>query len=154
MGSSTTKLAGAPAGAPARRKFFYSLRGPLRKKLDKSVNIRNQIADRYNDIFNGETIKTQMKISNILHAYHLFIVQVEERKELYNYLHNKNIFPQVHYIPVHTLPYYQSKGWKWGDFPIAENFYNHCLSLPMYPSLEEDEQSYVINTVMEFIENH
>ncbi len=87
------------------------------------------------------------------HAYHLYIIQVEKRKELYDYLRSKNIFCQVHYIPVHTFPYYQSLGHKKGDLPVAENYYEHCLSLPMYPTLTNEEQQYVINCIDEFYHN-
>jgi UDP-4-amino-4,6-dideoxy-N-acetyl-beta-L-altrosamine transaminase len=84
------------------------------------------------------------------HAYHLYIIEVGDRKGLFNYLRSKNIFVQVHYIPVHRLPYYQSLGWKQGDFPISENFYNSCLSLPMFPTLTVDEQQYVIDQIKAF----
>jgi UDP-4-amino-4,6-dideoxy-N-acetyl-beta-L-altrosamine transaminase len=84
------------------------------------------------------------------HAYHLYIIEVGDRLGLYNYLRGKNIFAQVHYIPVHTLPYYKQFGWKKGDLPVAEQYYEHCLSLPMYPTLTDDEQDYVINCIHEF----
>jgi dTDP-4-amino-4,6-dideoxygalactose transaminase len=56
----------------------------------------------------------------------------------------------VHYIPVHLQPYYRSLGWKKGDFPAAESYYDSCLSLPMYPILSETEQDYVIEKVLAF----
>ncbi|HLX91954.1 MAG TPA: DegT/DnrJ/EryC1/StrS family aminotransferase, partial [Puia sp.] len=59
-----------------------------------------------------------------------------------------------HYIPVHRLPYYQALGWKKGDFPHAEKYYEECLSLPMYPTLSGEEQQYVINCVDEFFEGN
>ena len=81
------------------------------------------------------------------HAYHLYIIEVADRLGLYNHLRSANIFAQVHYIPVHTLPYYKSLGWKNGDFPVAENYYQRCLSLPMYPTLTGEEQEYVIEQI-------
>jgi dTDP-4-amino-4,6-dideoxygalactose transaminase len=80
----------------------------------------------------------------------LYIIEVNKHFELYNYLRSKNIFAQVHYIPVHTLPYYQNLGWKEGDFPFAENYYRHCLSLPMFPTLTDGEQEYVIDQVKNY----
>ncbi|MGZ4044173.1 MAG: DegT/DnrJ/EryC1/StrS family aminotransferase, partial [Bacteroidia bacterium] len=62
----------------------------------------------------------------------------------------KNIFCQVHYIPVHTMPYYKDLGWKEGDFPLSEKYYSACLSLPMYPTLTNEEQDYVIEQVCNF----
>jgi dTDP-4-amino-4,6-dideoxygalactose transaminase len=52
---------------------------------------------------------------------------------------------------VHLLPYYQNLGWKHGDFPVAENYYQHCLSLPMYPTLTDDEQEYVIEQIKTYL---
>jgi dTDP-4-amino-4,6-dideoxygalactose transaminase len=76
---------------------------------------------------------------------------VEGRKDVYDYLRSKNIFSQVHYIPVYTLPYYQSLGFKKDDFPHAENYYAKCLSLPMFPTLTESEQDYVIDTIKDYL---
>jgi UDP-4-amino-4,6-dideoxy-N-acetyl-beta-L-altrosamine transaminase len=85
------------------------------------------------------------------HAYHLYVIQVANRRELYEYLRTKNILAQVHYVPVHRMPYYEKLGWKAGDFPHAEAYYARCLSLPLYPTLTDEEQAYVIDCVREFI---
>ena len=84
------------------------------------------------------------------HAYHLYIIEVDDRLGLYNHLRIKNIFAQVHYIPVHMMPYYQLQGYRQGDYPVAENYYSRCLSLPMYPTLTDEEQDYVIETINSF----
>lgn len=84
------------------------------------------------------------------HAYHLYIIETERRLELYNYLRTQKIFAQIHYIPCHLMPYYQKLGWKKGDLPHAEKYYDHCISLPMYPTLSEDEQQYVIGKINQF----
>jgi glycosyltransferase involved in cell wall biosynthesis len=70
---------------------------------------------------------------------------------LYNYLKENDIHAQVHYEPVHLQPYYKKSGNKLGDMPVAEDFYRHCLSLPIYPTLAEEEQEYVIEKVKEFV---
>jgi dTDP-4-amino-4,6-dideoxygalactose transaminase len=85
------------------------------------------------------------------HAYHLYVIQVANRRELYEYLRTKNILAQVHYVPVHRMPYYEKLGWKAGDFPHAEAYYARCLSLPLYPTLTDEEQAYVIDCVREFV---
>lgn len=84
------------------------------------------------------------------HAYHLFVIEVKKRLELYDYLRTKEIFAQVHYIPSHLMPYYKERGWKEGDLPNAENYYRHCLSLPMYPSMTDEEQKLVISEISNF----
>jgi hypothetical protein len=86
----------------------------------------------------------------VFHAYHLYVIRTEKRDELIEYLHQSNIMAQVHYIPCHYQPYYRNHGWKKGDLPIAEAYYQQCLSIPMYPSLTDGEQDYVIQTILEF----
>jgi dTDP-4-amino-4,6-dideoxygalactose transaminase len=124
------------------------------KRADAGLKRRREIAAIYSETFKGHPrIKIQNPNLQEGHAFHLYIIKTNDRLELYNYLRSKNIFAQVHYIPVHTMPYYQNLGSKKGDFPEAESFYNECLSLPMYPSLTGEEQEYVMNTIIEFFNN-
>lgn len=121
-------------------------------KADKGLARRQEIARRYDDAFgNTKSIITPFRSDNIYHAFHLYVIQVDDRKGLYDWLHANGIFAQVHYIPLHLMPYYRQFGSKEGDCPIAEDYYNHCLSLPMYPSLTDEEQEYVIEKVLEYI---
>jgi UDP-4-amino-4,6-dideoxy-N-acetyl-beta-L-altrosamine transaminase len=120
------------------------------KKADKGLKCRREIAQNYNKAFEETAIKTPKIMDGFNHAYHLYIIQVERRKELYDYLREHQIFAQVHYIPVHLNPYYKNLGWKKGDFPVAEVYYEKALSLPMYPSLKAEEQAFVIEKTKEF----
>lgn len=120
------------------------------KRADTGLMIRRNIAKRYNDAFKDLSfIKNQSGVIDG-HAYHLYILEVEDRLGLYNYLREHNIFAQIHYIPCHLMPYYREQGWKEGDMPNAENYYKHCISLPMYPTLAEDEQTYVIDKIKNY----
>jgi UDP-4-amino-4,6-dideoxy-N-acetyl-beta-L-altrosamine transaminase len=111
---------------------------------------RKEIAEIYYKTFKGQAfIKGQTGVIDN-HAYHLYIIEVEDRYNLYNYLRTKNIFAQIHYIPTHLMPYYKQFGWKEGDMPKAEEYYKGCLSLPMYPTLSEEEQNFVIKTIQDF----
>lgn len=123
------------------------------KRAEEGLEKRRNIAQRYNEAFANSAVKTIIPAENFAHAYHLYVIQVADRKGLYDYLRTKQIFAQVHYIPVHTMPYYQGLGWQKGDFPNAENFYAHCLSIPMYPTLSEAEQNLVIQEILSFVEN-
>ncbi|MDR0890824.1 MAG: UDP-4-amino-4,6-dideoxy-N-acetyl-beta-L-altrosamine transaminase [Endomicrobium sp.] len=125
------------------------------KRIDWSIERRNIIANKYDLAFKNINIQTPYRAKNIVHAFHLYIIEVDSdlRKPLYDYLKENGIFSQVLYIPVHTMPYYQKLGWKNGDFPISEEYYKHCLALPMYPSLTDEEQNYVIEKVINFINN-
>ncbi|NOZ33898.1 MAG: UDP-4-amino-4,6-dideoxy-N-acetyl-beta-L-altrosamine transaminase [Chlorobi bacterium] len=121
------------------------------KRAGENVKKRNKIAEKYNEAFKDiEQIKIPFVADDVYHAYHLFIIRIKKRKELYNFLKESNIFTQVHYIPVHLQPYYKKFGWRKGDFPVAEAYYESALSLPMYPTLTDDEQNYVIDKISEF----
>jgi UDP-4-amino-4,6-dideoxy-N-acetyl-beta-L-altrosamine transaminase len=120
------------------------------KRADDGLAKRKKIAATYASAFkNKPYIQAQSGVVEG-HAYHLYIIQVPKRKELYDYLRTKNIFCQVHYIPVHTMPYYKATGTQQTKLPQAESYYETCLSLPMFPTLTSEEQSYVINTIDEF----
>lgn len=124
------------------------------KRADEGLTVRRAIAARYVEAFKDKSyILSQSGVVDG-HAYHLYIIQTAKRKELYDFLRSKNIFCQVHYIPVHLHPYYQSLGHKKGDFPVAEAYYEGCLSLPMYPTLTEEEQAYVISCIEDFFTNN
>jgi UDP-4-amino-4,6-dideoxy-N-acetyl-beta-L-altrosamine transaminase len=111
---------------------------------------RRSIASIYNEAFDGQSfVKSQSGVIDG-HAYHLYIIEVENRLELYNYLRQNKVFAQIHYIPCHLMPYYKQFGWKEGDFPNAESYYKGCISLPMYPTLTLNEQKIVINKIISF----
>lgn len=120
-------------------------------RAEEGITLRNKVAQKYNEAFiNVEEIKTPFVSDSVYHAYHLYVIQIEDRKKLYDYLRENNIFSQVHYIPVHLMPYYKQYGWKEGDMPNAENYYKNCLSLPMYPTLSEKDQEFVIDKIKSF----
>lgn len=119
-------------------------------KNNNGLKRRNHIAQRYKDAFDGK-IKYQNLPEGSYNAHHLFVIEVDKRKELYDYLRASNIFAQIHYIPVHLLPYYQKIGYDDAELTNAELYYAKCLSLPMYPSLLDQEQEYVIRKIREFL---
>lgn len=130
------------------------------KRADAGLQRRQQIAGKYDAAFairpeikilNPAVNKSRVEENAIFHAYHLYVILVHDRKGLYDFLRAHQIFAQVHYIPVHTMPFYQSLGFKIGNFPEAEEYYAHCLSLPMFPGLQDEEQDFVIRKVLEFI---
>lgn len=121
-------------------------------RADAGLKRREAIAKKYDESFAGLGIVFQQRNRAAYNAYHLYVIEVDNRKALYEYLREAGIFSQVHYIPVHTMPYYKKLGWRKGDFPVAERYYERCLSLPMYPSLTEEEHDYVIEKVKSFFE--
>ena len=118
------------------------------KRADEGLKRRQKIAVRYNEAFKRiADIQTPYASPDVFHAYHLYIIQVPDRLDLYNYLHENGIYAQVHSIPLHLMPYYREQGNKPGDLPVAEKYYSRCLSLPMFPTLTDEEQEYVIKKI-------
>jgi len=127
-------------------------------RADENLQKRKAIALRYDTAFkeHKHVHSPQVETENdpsISHAYHLYIIRSRNRLGLYNFLREKDVFCQVHYIPTHLMPYYRQFGWKEGDMPVAEKYYTECLSLPMYPTLTIAEQEYVINQINTFFES-
>lgn len=119
-------------------------------RADAGLARRKELAARYEEAFRNENFIEKQSGVVEGHAYHLYIIQVKRRKELIMYLRDRNIWPQVHYVPVHLMPYYRQFGWKEGDMPMSEAYYAGCLSLPLYPALSNAEQDYVIESVRKF----
>ncbi len=122
-------------------------------RAEEGLKRRRFIAQKYDEAFKNTSIVITSPQVGIKHAYHLYIIQVNNRKELYDFLRTQKIYAQIHYIPVHTLPYYQKLGNKIGDCPIAEVYYEKCISLPMYPTLTDKEQEFVIEQVLKNLKN-
>jgi UDP-4-amino-4,6-dideoxy-N-acetyl-beta-L-altrosamine transaminase len=120
-------------------------------RAEKGLEIRRNIAQKYTQAFENISGIKRKSGSIIGHAYHLYVIEVDERLHLYNYLKANNIFAQIHYFPTHLMPYYRNLGWKVGDFPHAESYYKNCISLPMYPSLTDEQVEYVVETVLKGI---
>ncbi|GAB3817305.1 UDP-4-amino-4,6-dideoxy-N-acetyl-beta-L-altrosamine transaminase [Pontibacter rugosus] len=129
------------------------------QRADAGIARRKGIAKVYDKAFADvpgiDTLTTSpeaLREADTGHAYHLYIIRVQDRKGLYDFLREHSIFAQVHYIPAHTMPYYRSLGYSKGDYPAAEHYYSECLSLPMYPTLTQEEQEFVIEKVKEFVQ--
>ncbi|HNI45725.1 MAG TPA: DegT/DnrJ/EryC1/StrS family aminotransferase [Chitinophagales bacterium] len=120
------------------------------QRADENLARRQIIAQRYIAAFKDLPIEYTHVPEDIQHAYHLFVIQTDQRKALYDYLHQQQIYVQVHYVPCHLHPYYRQQGWREGDYRHAEYYYSRCLSLPMYHALTDSEQDYVIEKVRDF----
>ena len=117
------------------------------QRAEEGINRRREIASTYEKAFkNKNFIKGQSGVV-VGHAYHLYVIEVDDRLSLYNFLRENHVYAQIHYIPCHLMPYYRDQGWNEGDRLNAENYYRHCISLPMYPTLSDVEQVHVINLI-------
>ncbi len=122
-------------------------------RANEGIERRREIAQKYASAF--QSLKGIINSSGFdkNHAYHLYILEVENRRELYEHLRSKNIYCQIHYIPVHTMPYYQAQGFKIGNFPSSETYYSRCISLPMFASISNEEIAFVIDEITRFYLN-
>lgn len=122
------------------------------KKIDSFIKQRRQIGQ----IYNGELSKLNdivlpVEKNNVKSSYHLYAIRLRNpkiRKRVYEQLRKEKIFTQVHYIPVHLQPYYRKMfGYEENSYPVAENYYNRALSLPIYPGMTKREIEHVIDKI-------
>ena len=122
-------------------------------RLDEFVARRHALADRYDALLADLPLTLPHRNPNNRSALHLYPVQVQPesgktRQQVFDYLRAHGIGANVHYIPVHTQPYYRQRfGFAHDDFPAAEAYYARAISLPLYFSLSEDEQDSVVATL-------
>ncbi|GGP45000.1 UDP-4-amino-4,6-dideoxy-N-acetyl-beta-L-altrosamine transaminase [Shewanella saliphila] len=123
-------------------------------QLSSFVNRRNLLASGYQKHFNETEIEVILPLNNSLSAYHLLIVKLPEhcnRKRIFEAMRDAGIGVHVHYIPIHLQPYYQALGFKKGNFPAAETYYQSCLTLPLFPDLTTEEQDFICDTLKELV---
>ncbi len=129
------------------------------KKVDKFIKRRREIVKKYQEAFASMPEIILIKEENFAKsAWHIYPVQFDltklkiSRKEIFEQLSQLGIKCQVHYVPIHFMPFYQKTfGYKKGDFPIAEQYYERAISLPLFPKLTNEEVDYVIASVKEII---
>ncbi len=129
------------------------------KKIQKFRQRRREIVDRYNKAFSSiEPIQIPFESENCDSNFHLYVLLFNfdqigiERARFMIELKKRGIKTQVHYIPVHTQPFYQEKfGTNWGDCPIAEEYYQKCLSIPLYPAMTDNDVDRVIKEITKLV---
>jgi len=123
------------------------------KKLEDFIKRRNEIADTYDSAFQdlpGIITPPLPPWTDSRHAFHLYPIQItgNERRDVMVKLKERGILTQVHYIPIHCQPFYQEKfGFQKGQFPYAEDYYKHELSLPIFPKMNDQDVEKVISSV-------
>ena len=129
---------------------IIACRLPYLKEWNKE---RQEIAARYTSAFSSlsEFIKIPYVNPDNKHVFHLYVIQIEEREALQNYLFEKGVQTLIHYpIPAHRQKSYAFLGYKTGSLPITEHITKRILSLPMYPELTDEQIELVINSVHQF----
>jgi len=124
------------------------------QRLDEFIKRRIEIAQKYDNAFEDTIVKPLYKCDQRKSSYHLYVVQVDftklsiTKEELFLKMRDKNIGLQLHYIPINKQPYYKSLGYGDEITPVMDTYYEECFSLPMYPLLSDEEQNYVIETLL------
>jgi perosamine synthetase len=131
------------------------------KKIDKFVDLRKKYVSIYNEAFKEiDEIQTPYQDQNGISSWHLYIIRLDldklsvSRKELFEALVNENIGVNVHYIPVHLLPYYSQLGYQPGICPDAEKLYEEIITLPLFPAMTEEDVMDVIAAVNKVINTY
>lgn len=119
-------------------------------RLDEFVAKRHQLAQRYNDLLADLPLTLPWQLPETYSGLHLYPIRLQLDKinkthaQVFDELRQNGIGVNLHYIPVHTQPYYQKMGFKAGDFPNAENYYAEAISLPMFSKMTEEQQDTVV----------
>ena len=116
-------------------------------KIDKFITKRHEIARNYSKQLKAIDLLLPKQEDYSLSAFHLFPIQVKNRKKVFNLLHQNNIKVNVHYRPIYTQPFWQKKGFKYGMCPNAEYYYSRAISLPIFYDLNDEMQNKVIEVL-------
>lgn len=121
-------------------------------RLDEFIEKRQELAHLYTEKINQlTTLSAPKQLANTQSGWHLYSAQLDEnalgktRKEVFEDLRNANIGVHVHYIPVYWHPYYQELGYKRGICPKAEKWYEHALTLPLHPQMNEEDIDFILS---------
>jgi UDP-4-amino-4,6-dideoxy-N-acetyl-beta-L-altrosamine transaminase len=117
--------------------------------LDRFIERRNEIADRYRELLRDTPVGLPPAApEGFRHGYHLFVIEVDERRRVFDALRDSGIGVQVHYVPVHHHPISQDIGLRPGDLPNCDRHYERSISLPIHPGLTDEQQDRVIDVLL------
>jgi len=120
------------------------------ERLDDYIERRHSLANRYNEFLSDFPLVTPYQHSDNYSAFHLYIIRLKDNKkhkQVFKHLRKDNIGVNLHYIPVHTQPYYRQMEVKFTDLEQSESYYKDAISLPLYPSMTEQQQDFVIKSL-------
>jgi dTDP-4-amino-4,6-dideoxygalactose transaminase len=127
------------------------------KRLDQFVARRHELARRYESLLSGLPLLTPWQHPDSYSGLHLYVIRLkldliqQSHRQVFESLREMGIGVNLHYIPVHTQPYYQKMGFKTGDYPQAEQYYAEAISLPMFHSMSDSQQDHVAAAIREVL---
>ncbi|EGU56708.1 DegT/DnrJ/EryC1/StrS aminotransferase [Vibrio nigripulchritudo ATCC 27043] len=128
------------------------------KRLDDFITARHQLAERYNELLKTLPVVLPYQLENTYSGLHLYVIRLQldklslTHKEVFDALRGKGVGVNLHYIPVHTQPYYERMGFSAGDFPESERYYSEAISLPMFHCMTEEQQDTVVQVLTEILQ--
>lgn len=126
-------------------------------RLHQYVQRRHEIAARYDQLLAELPVTRPWQHPDGYSAFHLYVIRLQldriapSHRQVFEYLRAREIMVNLHYIPVHTQPYYQAMGFREGDYPNAEAYYREAISIPMHPMLTDAEQDFVVDSLRDAI---
>ena len=126
------------------------------RRISRIIEKRNNIYNSYKENINDSSVSLLKIEKNVISSVHLVIIRIlniteEDHKNIFNEMRKKNIGVQLHYSPIHLQPYYRKLGFKEGDFPNSEKYSKSAMSLPVFEGLEDEQQKYVVKTLLDII---
>ena len=127
------------------------------QRLDEYVAKRHELAKHYNELLKDLPITLPWQHEDSYSGLHLYVIRLQLDKiskthlDVFNGMREAGILVNLHYIPVHLQPYYQEMGFEEGQFPEAEQYYKEAISLPMFPTMTEEQQNQVVATLKELL---
>jgi dTDP-4-amino-4,6-dideoxygalactose transaminase len=121
--------------------------------LDTMRTRREELANRYDTLLAGLPLLLPARLPDRLSAWHLYPVEIDDamtavtRAHVFRSMREAGIGVNVHYIPIHTQPYYARLGFKRGDFPASERYYSRAISLPLFPTMTQLQQDQVVEAL-------
>ncbi|ROO35901.1 MULTISPECIES: UDP-4-amino-4,6-dideoxy-N-acetyl-beta-L-altrosamine transaminase [unclassified Pseudomonas] len=123
------------------------------ERLDQYVARRHKLAARYNDLLAALPVVTPWQHADSYSGLHLYVIRLEldkigkSHREVFDSLREQGIGVNLHYIPVHTQPYYARMGFKPEDFPMAQDYYREAISIPMFQTMSDEQQDQVVAAI-------
>lgn len=127
-------------------------------RLDDFITARHHLADRYNKLLKPLPVVLPYQLENTYSGLHLYVIRLQldklslTHKEVFEALRDKGVGVNLHYIPVHTQPYYEKMGFSEGDFPESERYYREAISLPMFHAMSEEQQDTVVQVLTDVLQ--
>jgi dTDP-4-amino-4,6-dideoxygalactose transaminase len=112
------------------------------------------LAERYDDLLASLPVTTPWQHADSYSGLHLYVIRLQLEKiakthrQVFESLREQGIGVNLHYIPVHTQPYYAEMGFKPEDFPVAQNYYREAISIPMFQTMSNEQQDQVVAAIV------